>query len=122
MNPGLYGSCDLAVTGTDLETDSGLESAILISLLTDKGSWWADPDFGSELYQLKGQKANDETTRSVKATVEDCLAWMVNDGVAGSVTVDVERQAGLLLAIGVSVTRPDGTVVPKYVYNWEAMG
>jgi hypothetical protein len=39
-----------------------IEELALMSIGTDKGTWWADPDFGSELWLLKKEGKVDGQT------------------------------------------------------------
>ena len=52
---------------------------------TDKGRWWANPDFGSELWLLRqAGKVDGTTAGKVRAMVLECTAGgrerNVNDG------------------------------------------
>jgi phage gp46-like protein len=110
------GTADLAMNpqGIDLLTDDGLETAIIISLFTDRlanpgdaipdgttdhRGWWGDMPIdvndqgrppadliGSRLWLLENGSQVPETLRRAETYAREALAWMIEDGVAGSVT------------------------------------
>ncbi len=111
-NESQYG--DLALSFDDLVRDEGLESAVLISLFTDaraepeevpdssndlSGSFLTSIDgtvYGSKIWTLRRSKADNNTVQKMTDYARSALAWMVEDGVAGSIEaqailVDKER-------------------------------
>jgi phage gp46-like protein len=133
-------TADLSLVAGDLAADTGMESAVTLSLftdrrvskddaerfgVTDRRGWWGDgyPDvdadeLGSRLWLLKRAKIEPETLRLARDFAIEALTWMVEDGAARSVDATVERGGlnGILLTI--AIARPDGTSV-KYNYVWE---
>jgi len=121
--------CDIEFTAPDLEVDGGLESAVLISLFsdarataedladgnpTDKRGYWGDavaPDagdvWGSKLWLLERAKITAETLQKAKEWAKAALQWLVDDHVAKSVTVEVERMSTYGLAFQVQIQRLD---------------
>jgi phage gp46-like protein len=110
------GEADMQVVGGDLLTDSGLQTAMIISLFTDAqarpgdvipdGStdvrgWWGDmpsdparqdttarPDrIGSRLWLLDRGLQVPETLVRAEAYAREALQWMLDDGVAGSLAI-----------------------------------
>ena len=89
--------------------------------------WWGDsfPDsqgdaFGSKLWLLQRAKLTDETVAKAKDYVEECLKWMLSDGVAGSVEVEAQRGDFDRLDILVVVTKPDATqMTMRFQDVWE---
>ena len=114
-NPQL-GEADFAIYGGDLATDAGLQTAVIVSLFTDRladpgdeipdgtadrRGWWGDMPvdataqdtpaagvqlIGSRLWLLTRALQTQDTLNRAKAYAEESLAWMVADGVAGRVT------------------------------------
>jgi phage gp46-like protein len=101
---------DLELDNGDLTREEGLSTAVLISLFTDaradeddeiddpddKRGWWGDltgddEPIGSKLWQYNRAKTTQETLIKVKKTIEDCLQWMIQDGVAEKIDVITER-------------------------------
>lgn len=141
ISSGAQQSFDWCLDGVDLETDEGLESAVIISLGTnrlaaaddvipdgsqDRRGWWADlpvdagtqdsaqPDYiGSRLWLLSRAKATAQTAEAAKNYVLEALAWMISDGVAQSIICTTNWNALGFLAIAVIISwlGPNGTPV-----------
>ncbi len=131
---------DLALVDGDLATDSGLETATILSLFTDRRAlpedelpdggtdrrgWWADAysdrPFGSRLWLLWREKELDDVLRRAREYTEEALAWMVEDGVASAVEVEAERFRPGTLLIRTAIIRGDGSVLERnYEYVWQA--
>ena len=104
---------DLDRTGDkNLVDDLDLETAVLISIFTErrvesddeeantltyKGGWWGDAsgDFidriGSRLWRLRRSKATVSNINRAKIYLNECLQWMIDDGVSTRIDVEVER-------------------------------
>ena len=110
------GSADFDLVNGDLATDPGLQTALIISLFSDRlaaagdvlpdnssdrrGFWGdlpVDPAAqaagpsaadltGSRLWLLDRALQTQETLRLAESYAEEALAWMVSDGVVGRVT------------------------------------
>lgn len=136
---------DMILADRDVERDDGLETAVLITLLTDKhadlgdplpddsgyrGGWFGDslpvvPDYqmGTKLWLLQRAKTVTEIPAIAKEYLLDGFKWMVEDGIVKSVDVTVERRRDLrtTLAFTLSFVKPEGTTIfYKFYYNWEA--
>jgi phage gp46-like protein len=114
--------------GGNIETDELLNTAVVISLFTrrralpddilpepggDRGGWWADsyPDvpgdlLGSRLWLLNRSKATQTVINQAKVYTIECLKWLVDDGIAAAVNVEVERQPDDRLAFRVEIVKP----------------
>ena len=132
----------------DLESDEGLETAVFISIFTDKRAkvddvlpdssnpdrrgWWGDlalPDvegdqIGSRLWLLSRAKTVENILVRAKEYVEESLQWLIDDGVVVKIEVEVERQ-GLpgndILAIKASIYKIDGSAEAfNFESNWLA--
>lgn len=103
---------DLVLLNGDLAVDEGLESAVLLSLFTDRRArelpageldprgWWPDsPDdrWGSLLWTLTRGKLTRETVERARAYCREALAWAVEDGILERVEVGVTSSDTLLL-------------------------
>jgi phage gp46-like protein len=133
---------DWAILAPDLARDTDLETAVVISLFTDRradaddvipdGSddrrgWWgdafADRPIGSKLWLLERAKKTEQTRLRAQDYVDEALAWLVEEGVAASVVSDAQWQAGRapqgFLGIVVQIARPDGRIVDfNYAWAW----
>lgn len=119
---------DLSRDGGNILTDEGLETAAFISLFTrraalpddvlpepqaPRGGWWADPYadvegdlIGSRLWLLSRSKASQATVNLARLYAEEAVQWMVEDGIAESVTAEAERHADGVLAFRVEIVKP----------------
>jgi phage gp46-like protein len=136
---------DFILADRDVDRDDGLETAVLITLLTDKhadagdplpddsgyrGGWFGDslpvvPDYkmGTKLWLLQRAKTVTEIPAIAKEHLLDGFKWMIEDGIVKSVDVTVERRRDLktTLAFTISFTKPEGTTIfYSFYYNWEA--
>lgn len=126
---------DYALEGLMLKDDGGLDTAVIISLFTDRrasdddvlpsssddkrGSWmdsFPDVDgdkIGSRLWLLDRAKLTQDTADKVKYYCEEALAWLVQDGIAKAVNVvtEVVRKHPLgIIAATIDIVRPDGNI------------
>jgi len=119
----------------DLEKDGGLETAVIISLFTDRKAneddelpdpnnpdrrgWWGDlvaPEvegdrIGSRLWLLERSKTTEEVIVKAKKYAEEALQWLIDDQVAVKVEVEAERQGPVgqdRLALSVKIFKKDG--------------
>jgi len=92
-----------------LENNSDIRELVLMSIGTNKVSWWADGDFGSELYLLRASsKVDGDTAGSLKRMIEGCLAWLIADGIAKDILVSASRSGKNRIEYTVEVRRPNG--------------
>lgn len=133
----------LKLENGDLVGDAGLETAVSISLFTDrrvtdqelgpgeteKKGWWGDvfPDvegdqIGSRLWLLARAKRTQETLRLAEDYAREALQWMLDDGVAASITVTSEFQGDVMdgrWAILIQIVRPNGESA-RFTALWDA--
>ena len=137
-----HGRFALAAAGDDLATDPGLETAVIISLFTDRRAgehdelpatesdrrgWWGNDyeeagyEVGSKLWLLRREKQMASVVLRAEEYAREALRWMLRDRVARGVKVtgSIPRQGWLHLQI--DIARPDGRNLNlKYAYNWLA--
>lgn len=119
----------------DLEFDEGLETAVIISLFTDRRAnfddilpdpdnrdlrgWWGDlasplvegDQIGSRLWLLEREKTLKTVLVRAKQYAEEALQWMIEDRIATKIEVDVERQGVVgsdILALQVRIRQTEG--------------
>jgi len=129
----------------DLESDGGLETAIIISLFTDRRAneddalpdsnnldrrgWWGDltssienDQIGSRLWLLEREKTTPNVVIRAKQYAEESLQWLIDDGVAMKAEVEAERQGAPgndILALKVLIHRKYGNKqVEEFSYQW----
>lgn len=119
----------LQVANGDLSPDEGLETAIVISLFTDKRvsddelpieetskrGWWGDAfpnvdqdKIGSRLWLLERVKRTAETLRKSEDYIKEALNWLIEDGVAASIEVTSSYDENNQLIAAIVVSKPKG--------------
>jgi len=126
-----------------LAEDDGLETAVIISLFTDRRAedddvipdgtqehrgWWGD-DFnddaadriGSRLWLLSREKQLSEVLNRSRQYAEQALRWLIDDGVAESVDVVASIPRTGVLGLQVAIQRPREPVI-RYQFEsfWSA--
>lgn len=120
---------DLALENGDLKQDEGFETAVSISLFTDrrvteedlaegdteKRGWWGDTipevdqdQIGSKLWLLEREKTTEETRVKAEGYCREALAWMIEDGVATTIQVAGAYIVRGKLALDLRIFRPEG--------------
>lgn len=132
---------DWALGAPGLATDDGLQTAVVISLFTDRradaadlpsGSsgadqrgWWGDSfaevegdRIGSRLWLLAREKQTPATLLKARDYAKEALQWLIDDGIAREVLVQAEWVAGRngVLALTVQIARA-GQPVNKYQFE-----
>jgi len=89
----------------DKNTD--IRSNIYLSIMVNKGSFFQDPEFGSELYKIK--KITVSNINLAAQYVKAALAWLITAGKAKSIDAAVTKgdQVGLM-SIDIQVVQADG--------------
>jgi phage gp46-like protein len=136
-------AADLAVSKNDLLADEGLETAVMLSLFTDRAAesgdvlpddqtdrrgWWADAlpvvagdKFGSRLWLLTRAPQSSDTLRRAEEYTREALQWLIDDKVASAVTVSAEFIAAGVMALTANVFRPNVDSADfRFHYDWAA--
>lgn len=129
---------DYALDALGLTEEDGLETAVVLSLFTDRRAqqddplpdgadrrgWWADGTgddgrdrIGSRLWLLWREKQMPAVLVRARQYAEEALAWLVTDGVARRVDVQASNPRRSLLRIDVGIYRPDA---PPVRYRFDA--
>lgn len=129
---------DFALDQLGLVEDDGLETALLISLFTDRYAnaddvlpdggndrrgWWADEFnvvqqdlIGSRLWLILREKQLGRVLVRAREYAKEALQWLIDDGVAESVDVVATNPRMGILALFVAVYRP---LQPVAEYRFE---
>lgn len=132
---------DWTVLSPGLSSDDGLETAVVISLFTDRRAsdddtlpagfnrrgWWADAitdipgdQIGSKLWLLCREKQLPAVVSKAREYALESLQWMIEDGVAQGVNVTAEIVRTGVLGLAVEIVKPDKTVARYRFENfWE---
>ncbi len=135
---------DISYKLGDFQSDEGFETAVMLSLFTDRRvakeelpdgetdrrGWWGDlfSDFpadltGSRLWLLDRAKLTEQTRNQVEEYVTEALQWFVDDGVAASLEVLAELNIPKrMIPFSVKLTRPKTRDVYFYRFQllWDA--
>ena len=131
---------DIFLNGSDLGIDHDLETAVIVSLFTDKRAgeddeptepdrrgWWGDTfsavendGTGSRLWLLSRSKEIQENVNLAKFYAEEALQWIVEDKIAESVTVDAKIIRKGVLGLEINIVKPTGVQVIHYQYAWNS--
>lgn len=132
---------DWQVAGPDLRGGSDLETAVLISLFTDRladpddvipdgtddrRGWWGDAGrdrpLGSKLWLLERAKQTEATRLRAADYMQTALDWMIDAGVAAEVVVTAEWLRPGVLGAGIRIVQPDGSAVDfNFQWAWKAV-
>lgn len=130
---------DFVQLGGDLAIDRDLETAILVSLFTDRradagdripdgsadlrGCWMdalSDEPLGSRLWLLRREKIIPETVARMKEYIEEALQWVIQKKVAQDITVTCvpDRSAG---CIDAAIVLTKNRQTRRYQYVWRQL-
>ncbi len=126
------GTFDLALDGPDLATDDGLHTAAILSLFgdarahadddipdgtADRRGYWADTYaeiagdvWGSRQWLLGREKQIPATLARAREYAEEALRWLVDDGVARSVSATASVLRPGVLALEITIARANDAV------------
>jgi phage gp46-like protein len=138
------GGADLAYESGSLREGDELASSVFASIFCDaaasdvdpipkgtpRSGWWGDAyevenagdQWGSRLWTLERWPLSEAVIPVAIEMIEESLAWMIDDGIAESVTGVAEIYAGHpnTLAIGATIKRPS-EVAPTFVGFWNSV-
>lgn len=104
---------EIEVINMEVTVDNGLDTSVYISLFTHN-NWWAG-SYGSDLYKIK--KNSQENRLTAKQYIQQSLQWMIDEGVAESVSVEL---SSILqnVTYDIIIQEPEQTINYKYSENW----
>jgi phage gp46-like protein len=99
---------DKTIKPIKIENWADIRELVQMCIGTDKGSWWADPAFGSDLWKLRQTgKVDSRTAETFRRMLQDCLAWLKADGIAKDVICTAEHSGKNEITWSVTVSRPN---------------
>ena len=126
------GTFDWLVDGASLASDDDVQTAVILSLFTDRRAkdddelpdarsdrrgWWGDAyadvdgdQIGSRLWLLARQKRVASTLQRAQQYASEALQWLIDDGVASTVGVQARGLPGDVLDLQIVIERPSGTL------------
>ena len=130
------GHGDWAQAGADLQSGSDLETAILISLFSDReadtddvipdgttdprgwvGDLGQDYKVGSRIWLLDRAKQTQETLSLANDYIAEALRWLIDDGVVARFDITTEWTKTSMLGALVLAYQNDGSSIPVS-FNW----
>lgn len=135
------GPCpDLQLVDGDYLQDDGLETAVLISLFTDRyvesedlppnifvnQGWWADridenetDRTGSRIWVFnRTGKINNETRNGLVDACKEALQWMIDLGIASRIEVTGTLVVGERIDLDIQIFKPEGDDIP-FEFLWD---
>jgi phage gp46-like protein len=130
---------DWTMNGPVLATGNDIETAILISIFSDRlaqpgdvipdGSndprgWWADDDvpIGSRMWLLKRAKQTTQTLQLAYDYLAEALQWMIDDSVVARFDITTQWVRTGVLGAQIIAWSPTGTLLSKGQYAWAWKG
>lgn len=130
---------DIELLGADLLTGRDLETAVIISLFSDRRAhlddviesddrkgFWGDLftvdtgyKIGSRLWLLFREKETPAVLARAREYTEEALQWLIDDRVVDRLTIEVEFVQRGILGIKVELYRPTGRETFQYDYVWD---
>ncbi|UOU80316.1 phage GP46 family protein [Edwardsiella anguillarum] len=129
----------LSVNGERVSTYSPLDPlarSVVISLFTwrrampDDNSdipmgWWGDSwpvvqndRYGSRLWLLQRRKLTNSLVNIVSTYIRESLQWMLDDGIATRIDIDVQRTGINALGNSITIWRRSGPVIISFDNLW----
>ena len=128
---------DLLLNGADLDTEHVLETAVLMSLFTDRRAetddepteqdrrgWWGDTfsrikhdRIGSRLWLLRRSKETQETVNLAKLYAEEALQWLIDDSIAETLQVEARIIRRGVLGLDIYIGASTGIQEMHYQYS-----
>ena len=102
---------------SDQRMTETLMNAVYISLITPRGTWWADPSIGSLLHTIQREKDLSRVSMLAIQYAQEATDHIIRDGRAGSIeiTADQPHDGTLLLNIQVTDARGEASVFKHLV-------
>lgn len=90
---------------------------------TDRRGWWGDSAIGSKVWLEMRGKALPDLPGRVEQAVSDCLQWMIEDGIAGTIDVAAAYGDAGQLGLAVTIHRADGAKLAlQFADLWQYWG
>lgn len=137
-NPGFPPAFDLSILDGDLVLDDGLETALILSIFTDrraldddplpdpngdKRGWWGDTyspinadKVGSRLWLLERERDLKDVPLRAEQYLREAVQWLLDDGVVERIDCKAERPRPGMLSFSITVWQP-GITPRQFQFN-----
>lgn len=133
------GQGDWTLDGAQLGAGNDLESAVMISLFTDRAAtpddvipdasgdprgWWGDAGqgapIGSRLWLLGRAKQTTQTLNLARDYIAEALQWLIDDGVVARFDTVVEWSRAGVLGARIVALKPNGEAASmQFTWAWD---
>ncbi len=143
--------CDLSIKDGDIEFGDELESALLVSILTDARctseeleraslvvsyapnnvttlrGWWgdtySDTPLGSKIWLNARQKSTDQVLADQQSFIEESLSFLIQDGIVNTIQVNTYwTEDKKSMEAKIVVVKPDASLQEfRYQFAWEGI-
>ncbi|PCJ57843.1 MAG: hypothetical protein COA65_08845 [Rhodospirillaceae bacterium] len=142
-------AADLDFQSGALALDGGLETAVIVSLFTDRRAdvddelpdgttrrrgWWGDAvapvvdgapvlgdRIGSRLWLLAREKQTQSVVLRARDYAREALQWLIDDGIAERIDILAETIRPGVLALAIDIHRPAGDALDfRFDYVWQS--
>jgi phage gp46-like protein len=132
---------DWQLAGADLLSGNDLDTAVYISLFsdqlasaddiipdgtTDRRGWWGDEGetvpIGSKLWLLSRSTLTTAVALLAQNYITEALQWLIDDGVAASVSVTTQIQTPSMLGAVIQIFKTGSTQPVTLKYSWAWAG
>lgn len=132
---------DFTLTNGDFTLDYGLDTSMMMSVLCEqriedqsvipmqRGGWVGNilqivPSYqqGSLIWTKYQSNMNSQIQSEIEGYLEDAFSWMIEDGIAKDVNVDVNLLANSKVSATITVTKNDDTQTSTYYDLWMFTG
>lgn len=131
--------CDWPIVNNDFETDSDIESSILVSLFTwrvaesswvgfngdnNRYGWWGDAfrtwPIGSRLWQLQRLKKADIDLKRATDLCYEALKWMTDNNIVTNLVVNCtwDKINTSRMNIVITCNKPNISALKAYNFSW----
>ena len=111
---------EFTLVGGDLKQDGTFISALYLSLFTGDAYYniFTDYPTNREFEDALSLPVTIQNLQTVETLANNALKWMLDEGIADSITVNAYGDADEKIDVEITVTEPDGTTGQYYI-TWE---
>lgn len=118
---------DLELGDSDIASESALETAVIISLFTDKrvndergffGDSLESEPWGSKIWTLQREKLTDQTKKKLEDYAKESLQWLIDDKIAKKITVESEIVKPARINLLVKIYKGDSVSDHRFDNIW----
>lgn len=118
---------DIEMSDSDIASEAALETAVIISLFTDKrvdgergffGDSLENDSWGSKIWTLQREKLTDQTKKKLEDYAKESLQWLIDDKIAKKITVESEIVKPARINLLVKIYKGDSVSDHRFDNIW----